>query len=162
MPRLTGWAAHARPFAFEAGSIAYAEDAARFQHGTPSIPALYAAQAGYALTEELGVPAIRAKSERQVALLIERARGAGLTPRTPEDPTERGGMVILDVPHAAAVTRELLRREILVDFRPGAGIRLSPHYYTADEELAYAVDQIRDILDTAAYRTHEVDAAPAF
>ena len=161
-PRLTGWAAHARPFAFEPGSIDYAEGAQRFLHGTPSIPALYAAQAGYALTEAIGVPAIRQKSERQVALLIDRARAADLATHTPEAPAERGGMAILDVPHAAAVTRELLRREILVDFRPGAGIRLSPHYYTTDEEILHAVDQIREILDSGAYKRHEAGAGAAF
>ncbi len=161
-PRLTGWMAHAHPFAFETGAIEYAADATRFLHGSPAIPALYAAQAGYDVVNRIGVPAIRAKSTRQTQLLLDHARARGLTPRTPDDPALRGGMVILDVPSGEAVTRELLRREIIVDFRPGAGIRLSPHFYTTDEEIRHAVDEIRVILDSGAYRAHEATGGPQF
>lgn len=153
-PRVTGWMAHARPFAFEPGEIEYANDWTRFLHGSPGIPALYAAEAGYDAVAEVGVDAIRAQSLRQVALLLDRAREHGLEPRVPADPAQRGGMAILGVPEGEAVTRELLRREIVVDHRPGAGIRLSPHFYTTDAELLHAVDEIRAILDSGAHRKH--------
>jgi kynureninase len=154
-PRLTGWMAHQRPFAFETGEIDYAPDARRFLHGSPGLPALYAASAGYQIVEDIGVAAIRAKSIRQVQRLLDLARSHGFTPRTPEEPERRGGMAILDVPDGEAVTRELLRREILVDFRPGAGIRYSPHFYTSDDEIEHAVRETRQIVDSGAYRAHE-------
>jgi kynureninase len=153
-PRLTGWMAHARPFAFEPGPVAYAPDVSRFLQGTPPVPALYAAQAGYEIVSAVGVGPIRRKSEGQVQLLIDLAGQHGLAARTPDRPAERGGMVVLDVPEGEAVTRELLRREVLVDYRPGAGIRLSPHFYTTDEELRRAVGEIRAILDSGAHRAH--------
>jgi len=153
-PRVTGWMAHEHPFAFEAGAIDYASDATRFLHGTPAVPALFAARAGYEIVSALGVDSIRRKSVRQVQLLMDRARALGLTPRTPDDPDRRGGMAILDVSQGEAVTRELLRREIIVDHRPGAGIRYSPHFYTTDDELLHAIDQTREILDSGAYRAH--------
>ncbi len=153
-PRVTGWMAHEHPFAFEAGAIDYASDATRFLHGTPAVPALFAARAGYEIVAALGVDAIRRKSVRQVQLLMDRARALGLTPRTPDDPDRRGGMAILDVPQGEAVTRELLRREIIVDHRPGAGIRYSPHFYTTDDEILHAIDQTREILDSRAYQAH--------
>lgn len=153
-PRVTGWMAHARPFAFEPGEIEYASDWTRFLHGSPGIPALYAAEAGYDAVAEVGIDAIRARSLRQVALLLDRAREHGLEPRVPANPAQRGGMAILGVPEGEAVTRELLRREIVVDHRPGAGIRLSPHFYTTDAELLHAVDEIRAILDSGAHRKH--------
>jgi kynureninase len=161
-PRLTGWMAHARPFAFETGAIDYAQDATRFLHGSPAIPALYAAQAGYDIVNAIGVDAIRAKSKRQLALLMALARERGFRPNTPEQADARGGMVILDVPHGEAVTRELLRREILVDHRPGAGIRFSPHFYTTDEEIRYALDMAREILDSGAYKAHERSGGTGF
>jgi kynureninase len=161
-PRLTGWMAHEQPFAFEAGPVRYASDVTRFLHGSPAIPALYAAEAGYDIVNEVGVAAIRAKSLRQVQRLIELARERGLSARTPEHADRRGGMVILDVPYGEAVARELIRREILIDYRPGAGIRLSPHFYTSDDELVHAVDQIADILASGAYRSHESAGAPKF
>jgi kynureninase len=153
-PRLTGWAAHPHPFAFEPEHD-WAEGVARFQHGTPGVPALYAAMGGYSVVEEVGVAAIRAKSMRQVSLLIELAQEHGLRPRAAGRPEERGGMVILDVEHGEAVTRELLRRETIIDFRPGAGIRISPHFYTTDDELRGVVQEIRRILDEGAWKAHE-------
>jgi kynureninase len=161
-PRVTGWMAHARPFAFETGAIEYADNATRFLHGSPAIPALYAARAGQAIIEKVGVPAIRRKSMRQVRMLMDLAGENGFAARTPADPEKRGGMVILDVPHGAAVTRELLRREIVVDHRPGAGIRYSPHFYTDDDELAGAVTETRRILDDGAYRAHEAAGGTGF
>ena len=161
-PRLTGWMAHEHPFAFETGAITYATGAARFLHGTPAVPALYAAQAGYEVVNAVGVDSIRRKSIRQVQLALDRARELGLVPHVPERPDERGGMIILDVPHGEGVTRELLRREILVDHRPGAGIRVSPHFYTSDDEIDHALSEIRAILDAGAYRAHEAAGGTGF
>ncbi len=157
-PRLTGWAAHARPFAFETEHV-YAEDTTRFLHGTPAVPALYAAQAGCEAVAAIGVDAIRAKSQRQVQLLVDLAREHGFPARTPARPVERGGFAILDVPHGEAVTKELLRRQILIDHRPGAGIRMSPHFYTSDAEVTHALDETRAILDSGAWRAHEAGSA---
>jgi kynureninase len=161
-PRLTGWMAHRAPFAFEPGPIEYADDATRFLNGTPAVPALYAAQAGYEVVTAAGVDAIRAKSMRQVQRLVDLAREHGFRPHAPERPEARGGMVILDVPHGQAVTRELLRREVIVDFRPGAGIRFSPHFYTTDDEITRALAETRQILDSKAYRAHESAGGTGF
>jgi kynureninase len=161
-PQVTGWAAHARPFAFETGAIDYADGGARFQHGTPGVPALYSAQAGYRIVEQVGIQTIRRKSLRQTRLLMDEGRTRGFVPRSPEAEEQRGGMVILDVPHGQAVTRELVRREVLVDHRPGAGIRISPHFYTSDDELLHCLDQIRAVLDSGAYKVHEQAGATGF
>ena len=161
-PRVTGWMAHAHPFAFETGPIEYAGDATRLLHGTPAIPALYAARAGQEIIEKVGVAAIRRKSRRQVQMLMDLAGEHGFSTRTPADPEQRGGMVILDVPHGAAVTRELLRREVVIDHRPGAGIRYSPHFYTDDDEIVRAVTETRRILDDGAYRAHEAAGGAGF
>jgi kynureninase len=161
-PRMTGWMAHEHPFAFEPGPIAYAPDQSRFLHGTPAVPALYAAEAGYEIVNAIGVPEIRKKSTRQVQLVYDLALELGLRPNTPARAEERGGMIVLDVPEGQAVARELLRREIIIDHRPGAGIRVSPHFYTADEELRQALREIRTILDTGAYRTHQAAGGSGF
>lgn len=153
-PRMTGWMAHAHPFAFETGPIEYAPDVTRFLHGSPSVPALYAARSGYEIVAELGVARIREKALRQGRLVFEGALERGLKPHSPEKPEERSSMLILDVPEGEAVARELIRREILIDHRPGAGIRLSPHFYTSDDDLLHCLDSIRAILDEGAHRQH--------
>ena len=153
-PTVTGWMAHREPFAFEAGEIDYAPNAFRLLHGTPHVPALYSARSGYEIVLEVGVERIRAKSQRQTQHLIALAEERGLRVTSPRNPTQRGGTVTIDVEHGPAVTKELIRREILVDYRPGAGIRVSPHFYTTDEELEHTVAQIAEILETNAYAPH--------
>jgi kynureninase len=158
-PKTTGWMAHEAPFAFEGGAIRYAPGIARFLHGSPAIPALYAAESGYRIINEIGVEAIRAKSVRQTTRLIELAEGAGLRVTSPHDPARRGGTVTIAAEHAAAVTSELIRREFIVDYRPGAGVRISPHFYTKDEELELVIREMRAILDSHAYAEHEAAGA---
>jgi kynureninase len=145
-PRFTGWMAHKRPFAFETGAMDYADDAFRFLNGTPAIPALYAARSGYEIIAEIGVDRIREKSMRQTARLIELAEAAGFRVNSPRNPNERGGTVVIDVPDGGEVTKELLRRNFLVDHRPGAGIRVAPHFYSSDEELELTIHEIQAIL----------------
>ena len=145
-PGATGWMAHRHPFEFEPGPIDFADDAFRFLNGTPNIPALYSARSGYEIVKEIGVEAIRAKSLRQTQCLIELADEAGLRIRSCRDPRIRGGVVVVDVPKGEEVTRELARREILVDYRPNAGIRIAPHFYTADEELVQVTQEIESLV----------------
>jgi kynureninase len=144
-PAATGWMAHEEPFAFAGGPIRYAGDAFRFLNGTPNVPALYAARSGYEIINEIGVPAIREKSVRQTARLIELADEAGFRVNTCRDPNLRGGVVVVDVPNGKAVAQELARREVLVDYRPQAGIRIAPHFYTMDEEVEHTMAEMRAI-----------------
>jgi kynureninase len=156
-PTFTGWQAHARPFAFEPEQD-YADGAARFLTGTPNVPALYAATAGYELVEEVGVERIRERSMRQTALLVELLEGAGFEVLSPGDPARRGGTVVVRTPEAEAVYHELAAREIICDFRPDAGIRLGPHFFNTDDELRFAAAQIAEIVESGAYERH-LDAA---
>jgi kynureninase len=144
-PRATGWMAHRHPFDFAPGPIEFADDAFRFLNGTPNIPALYAARSGYEIVNEIGVEAIRARSLRQTQRLIDLADEAGFRIRSCRDAATRGGVVVVDVPDGAAITRKLAQREILVDHRPDAGIRISPHFYTADEELDLVMKEIASL-----------------
>jgi kynureninase len=149
-PRLTGWMAHRNPFDFDPGAIEFAGSAFRFLHGTPNIPGLYAARSGYEIIDQVGVENIRAKSIRQTSLLIELAEKAGYSINSPRDPAQRGGTVTLNVPNGYEVTQELLRRDFLLDYRPGAGIRIAPHFYTKDEELERVVEEIQSLQPAVA------------
>jgi kynureninase len=149
-PSVTGWQAHARPFAFEP-ELEYADGIARFLTGTPNVPALYACTPGYDLIEEIGVDRIRTNSLQQTQRLIDGADARGFEVRSPREPERRGGTVTVHVPDFEAVHKELSERQILCDFRPDAGIRLGPHYFTSDEELDFALNQVEDILATGAH-----------
>lgn len=158
-PRLTGWLAHKHPFAFETGPNDYADNIYRFLNGSPNVPGMYAAMSGYEIINEVGVEKIREKSIRQTTRLIEIVEDAGFKVNCPKNVTERGGTVVIDVPHGQQVTAELLRRDFLLDYRPGAGIRVAPHFYSKDEELELTVREIKQILETKAYEQHTAVSA---
>ena len=153
-PKLTGWMAHRNSFGFETEGMRFRDDAFRFLNGTPHIPCLYAARPGLEIVGQIGVERVRANSMRQVARLIELAREQGFPLTVPATPEQRGGTVAVNPPHAYEISRELIRRDFVVDFRPGAGIRISPHFYTSDEELERVIREIRQIIDSRAYEKH--------
>lgn len=144
-PAATGWAAHARPFAFETGAIEFAEDGARFQSGTPNVSAWTIAQAGYRIVNEVGVPRIREKSLRQTQRIVDHAGGRSWAVRTPLDADRRGGTVTLDVPDSARVAAGLLERGVVIDHRPNAGIRIAPHFYTSDADIEVALAALDEL-----------------
>ncbi len=157
-PKTTGWMAHENPFAFDT-HLHYAHGVSRFLHGSPAIPSLFAARAGYAIINEIGVEKIREKSIRQTEHLIQLAEEAGFKVTSPKDSAQRGGTITVAHEHAAAMAKELVRREFIIDYRPGAGIRISPHFYTKDEELELVIEEMRRISEGRAYESHETAGA---
>ncbi|MCW2975396.1 MAG: Kynureninase [Actinomycetia bacterium] len=157
-PTFVGWQGHARPFAFEP-ELEYAPGVRRFLTGTPNVPALYAASAGYDVIEEVGVVRIRERSLRLTQLLIDLLEDAGLEISSPREPARRGGTVLVRTPDDPAVHRELGERGIVCDFRPDAGIRLGPHFYNSEDELRQTVAQLVDIVESGAFARHAGAAA---
>jgi kynureninase len=149
-PAFAGWQAHERPFAFETEMVP-AAGAARFLTGTPVVAANYAASAGYELVREIGVERIRENSMRQTALLVELLDEAGYELTSPRDPALRGGSVVFRVPEFAAVHAELAARDIICDYRPDAGLRFGPHFFTTDDEIRFALAQVGEILESGAH-----------
>jgi len=145
-PNLTGWFAHEKPFGFEIGPNKYAEPPYRFMQGTSNVPGYYAALPGLKIIREAGVERIREKSKKMTARLIELADQRGWKVNAPRDSERRGGTVAIDMPNAYEVHEELLRRDVLVDFRPRAGVRFSPHFYNTMEEIDRAILTVDEIL----------------
>jgi len=141
-PRLTGWLAHADPFAFEPSPTRYAAAPFRFLTGTPSIPCLYAAVEGLRIVKEVGIERIRDHSVRLTERLLARIAEHGFPSITPRDVARRGGTVAVDPPDARSVSRRLLERDFLIDYRPEAGIRISPHFYSTEDECDAVIAEI--------------------
>jgi kynureninase len=152
-PAFVGWQGHARPFAFEP-ELEYADGIARFLTGTPNVPALYAATAGYDVIEEVGVDAIRRRSLDLTDHLIRRADAAGFEVTSRREQAERGASVSVRMPGFEGVHKELAERQVLCDFRPEVGLRLGPHFFNTEEELDFAIGQVEDILATGAHERH--------
>ena len=153
-PTITGWLAHKRPFDFEVGEIDRTEDSYRMLNGTPQILPVYACRPGLEIIRQVGIENIRARSIQMTERLIRGAEARGWRVNTPRDPAERGGTVSIDCPHGYEVMRELMARDVLVDYRPKAGIRLSPHFYNREDEIDSALAQIDEIVSTRAWERH--------
>ena len=145
-PALIGWAAHVAPFDFASGPARLAAPPERFQSGTPNIPALYAARSGYEIVGEIGVETIRSRSLGLTRRLIDRAQAAGWCLNTPLEDHRRGGAVILDVPNGKAIAEALIQTGVIVDYRPDAGIRMSPHFYNTEAEIDRALDLLQELV----------------
>ncbi len=152
-PKITGWFAHAKPFVF-AEQMELREDAYRLANGTPAIAAYYAIQPGVEIIAQVGVEAIRAQSMRQTGLIVDLVEKAGYELVSSRDPAERAGTVTLRPPEAYAVSRELLARNIVIDYREGAGIRIAPHFYNTDDEIRLTLQTIADVLADGSWKPH--------
>jgi kynureninase len=141
-PRNTGWFGHEKPFAFTMPEQRFASSVWRYMAGTPAVAALYQARAGVELVAEIGVQRIRANSLRMTQKMLWACDEAGYTINTPREPERRGGTICFDFPGADRVSVELNRRGFFCDHRPGSGIRVSPHFYSTDEEIARFLDEV--------------------
>ncbi|HEV2851761.1 MAG TPA: aminotransferase class V-fold PLP-dependent enzyme [Thermoanaerobaculia bacterium] len=145
-PSFTGWQADEEPFAFRPGAIRYRQEPAwRFLTGTPNIPALYACRPGYRIVAGVGSKKIRERSLGLTSYLLDLAEEAGFEVRTPRDPKHRGGTVSVWHPDAERLCKELIAREIICDYRPNAGIRLSPHFFNTEAEMEHAIRTLKEL-----------------
>jgi kynureninase len=146
-PRFTGWMAHRAPFDFEIDRFDRTSGAYSMMSGTPPIPAFYTALPGLDIVREIGVNRIREKSQRMTARLFELVDRHGYRSVASRDPERLAGTVAVDVPEAARVARTLNARDFVVDYRPGVGIRVSPHFYNTMDELDRLFEEIARILN---------------
>jgi len=151
-PAYTGWQAHVRPFEFARGAMDWGDAAFRFLNGTPHVPALYAARAGYEMIREIGVERIRERSQHLTGAVIAAAQEADLEVVCPANPEQRGGTVAVNAPEGKMVCDELNRRDFVCDYRPEAGIRLGPHFFNTEDECRAVVAEIVQILKQRGLR----------
>ena len=143
-PAITGWFGHEEPFAFDSGPTRLHAGERRFWNGTPAIPAYAAARAGFTIASEIGGEAVREKSLRLTGRILALADEYGFRVGSPREPARRGGTVCLDLPNAERVCRRLLAQDVLLDHRPGVGLRLAPHHYTRDDEVDDVMARVRE------------------
>jgi kynureninase len=150
-PRFTGWLSRAEPFAFDIDAADVRSDGMAMMNGTPAIPAYYAALPGLDIVREVGVDRIRAASRAMTHHLQDLVDAAGFRTVASRDPDRLAGTVAVDVPEAARVAKSLNARDFVVDYRPGVGIRLSPHFYNTMDEIDAIMAEITRIVSNRSY-----------
>jgi kynureninase len=150
-PAFTGWLSHEHPFDFETGDVPMRGDAMHMMNGTPAIPAYYAALAGLDIVNAIGVDRIREASIQMTARLLTLVDEYGFTSAASRDPARLAGTVAVNVPGALLVSRTLKARDVIVDYRPPVGIRISPHFYNTMDEVERVMAEIASITSTRNY-----------
>src|SRR4030095_15315259 len=147
-PRLTGWVAHDAPFDFAHAPMRYASSVRRFAQGTPSIPALYSAIPGLEIIEAVGTANIASESQRRTQFIIDFAREHGWTLNTPPETNKRGGSVMIGVADGPAMVEQLAAKQVFVDCRPGAGLRISPHFFNTEGQVEEALTILKELISS--------------
>ena len=119
----------------------------RWGNGTPTIPGYVVARPGHDLIKQVGVRNIREHNVRLTTLIAQTAIERGLQVNTPLEPEKRTGWIAIDFPNSERAYHELVNRRVFVDYRPGCGLRVSPHFYTTDEEIDRFFATLKDIAD---------------
>jgi kynureninase len=144
-PVTSGWFGQSAPFAFDP-QVSHAPGIRRFAGGTPGVPAAYAAEPAYAALADIGMTRVRERSVSMTQPLLEAALERGFTVRSPHDPAQRGGHVTIDPGDSQRVHDALIARGIVIDHRPGVGLRVSPHFYNSLDEALGALDAMSEVL----------------
>ena len=144
-PLTTGWFGRVDPFQFSLGPLDWSPSARRFETGSPPVPNAYAALAGLELLGTVEPGAIEARIAELVEQMARGARARGFEVATPDNPAERGPLVVVRSHDALAMVSRLAERGIVASAR-GTGLRVSFHGYNNEQD----VDAVLAALDAEA------------
>lgn len=145
-PTIAGWFGHREQFEFKTQEFEFRPEATRVEMGTPATAAVYAANGGLEIVQEISVESICERTRYLTNDLIARAREHGWKVRAPQEPEYRSSIVMLELEHSEQIVKALVERNIITDSRPGL-LRVSPYFYNTIEENAIVIDAIAEILE---------------
>ena len=148
-PTVVGWFANRDQFDFNPNEIVFRDDAARFESGTPAVASIFAGAEGLRIINEIGPQAIRERTKAIAGRLVDRLKEEGFKLRTLDDPDRHASITMVEIKDPALAVEELAKRDIIVDYRPGA-VRFSPYFYNSFDDIEAAVTalcQIREALE---------------
>jgi len=146
-PTIAGWFGHSEQFQFKTREFDFRPDATRVEMGTPAVAAIYAANGGLDIVQEISVEQICERTRYLTNDLIAQAREHGWKVRAPLEPEQRSSIVMLEIEQPEEVVKALVARNIITDSRPGL-LRASPYFYNTIEENALVIGAIAEILES--------------
>lgn len=143
-PTISGWFASADQFAFDAQNLLLAPSANRLELGTPSIPTAYAGVAGMDMILDAQPDRIYPRLQALTERVASRARRDGYEIVSPQNPDERGGIVMLRLKEPQETVNRLADQNFTVDYRPGL-LRVSPHFFNTEDDVDRLMDAIAEV-----------------
>ena len=144
-PMATGWFGQENPLAFDIYNFQYANDARRFDTGTPSVVTAYAAKEGMEIIMEVGQQNIKMWIDELSRYTLQELEKRGLETSSPKEIGKKGATTTIVVPDPHSVEIELKKRMIMASAR-GPIIRYSPHFFTTHEDIDRALDALEEVL----------------
>ena len=133
------------------GPFVPAEGAAGWATSTTSIIALAPVAASLAIFDEVGMPALRARSVALTGHLEACLADVPIEVITPRDPAARGAQLSLRHDDAEALLARLAARGVVADYRAPDLIRVAPiPLYTTVDEVERFVAILREELGALA------------
>lgn len=156
---LSGWFAHAAPFAFDP-TFKVTRGIERFTVGTPPILQFAALEAALDLWLTADMATVRRASEYLTARFITEVEtqcaGMGLTLATPRTAVERGSQVSFRHAEGYAVMQALIARGVIGDFRAPDILRFGfTPLYINEQDVVAAAGQLRTVLADREYEREE-------
>ena len=143
-PSITGWFSSRNQFAFDNQRLEWPESANRLELGTPAVATAYSGVAGMNIIASARIERIYARIQHLTDRVVRQAQRTGYRVASPEDPEDRGGIVMLEVQRPEETVQALAERNITVDYRPGL-VRVAPHFFNTDEDVDRLMDELRDV-----------------
>ena len=124
-----------------------ADDARRFECGSPNTMGIHALHASLSLLQEYGLKTVSEQIFSNIAFIDTGIHELGLECLTPNKPERRGGIITFRVPTKdnRKIYQLLQQAGILCAYRAG-GIRFSPHFYTPHTSIARALDTLHQMI----------------
>ncbi len=141
-PRITGWFGAANAFEFDIREFRPHDDARRFEMGTPALHTVHTALGGQEIIDEVGMDVIARRNRELVDFLVEGCADAGFSLTTPGNPDQRSAIIMIQHTDAPGAVARLADAGIIVDHRPGH-VRVSPHFYNTEEEIAFLLGALK-------------------
>lgn len=139
-PTISGWFAQRNPFAFDVKHLDLAPNARRFESGTPPVPNIYAASAGIALLQGIGLENVAMQIQDLAQRLIKGARNLGIQIKTPADSV--GPLVVLQTSNVEAVVERLAAENVICSGRHD-GLRISFHVHNTKGDVEATLEVLK-------------------
>ncbi len=140
-PMDVGWFSHAQPFEFDIHNFEYADGAARFTGGTPSIAPFAGACASHELLNRRGIPLIYEHNQALLSRLIDGLPNDAILSNTQEG--ARGSAALINVKDYDAAAALLREAGIMHDTRQDA-VRISIHLYNDESDIDALLSVVSD------------------
>ena len=141
-PRVTGWFGQNDIFAFDIKGLSFANNARRFETGTPPVINAYAAQAAFSLLLEVGLKPIFNHLEKLSTLAIQYGQEKGLSIVSPLSNSLKNSTTSFLVGNGSEVEKKMKDKGFILSARKDV-IRLAPHFYNTEDDIKLAIDELQ-------------------